>query len=143
MQHGDGQGSQLTGVGLDPQPREELQHGSGVPDPVEEPGSLSEQGVQLLEVDAQAAEEDSGLTHVGLIGQGRSVNGQEDDVMPKLRQLGGKGIVSQATAAVHAGRACGDREDLHEFNWSDAGELPSSTRCASVFTEDEAIVAGA
>ena len=131
----------MAGIGLDPQSREEFQHGSGIPDPVEEPGSFPKEGVELLEIDAQSTEEHPVLTHVGFVGQGRSIDGQEGYIVPQLRQFRGQGIVSQAAAAIHAGCTCGDREDLHEFNRSDAGELPSSTRCASVFTEDEAIVA--
>ena len=128
LKHGQGQGSQLTGVGLDPQPREELQHGSGVPNPVEQPGSFPKQGVELLEIDAQAAEKHPPLTHIGFVGQGRGINGQEGDLVAQLGQLRGQGIVSQATAAVHAGCACGNRENLHGIKRLAAGESPAGTR---------------
>src|SRR5688500_9747285 len=67
----------------------------------------------LLQVDADAAEEDARFADVRLVGQRRRIERNEHDVVSTRFQLCGERVVAQATAAIHSRRACGDEKDLH------------------------------
>ena len=73
-----------------------------VPQPIQGPGRVTEQGNVLLEKHADAAEEHAFLAaDVGLVGQGRSVEGQQRDIVSPPDQLRRQRVVAKAAAAIH------------------------------------------
>ena len=75
---------------------------------------MAEDGGGLLEVDADASEEDGGRgAFAGLVGFGGRVDRDEGEVLAHAAEFGGERVVAEAGAAVHAGGAGGEGEDFH------------------------------
>src|SRR5262249_14217820 len=68
----------------------------------------------LLQIDIDAAEENSIDTDVVLVGAERRVGGDEDDVFAQVQQRGRERVVVQTTSAVHAGGSRCDVGDAHK-----------------------------
>ena len=62
----------------------------------------------LLQVHADAAEENLLLADVGLIREGGGVDGQQDDIVTLAFELGRERVIADTTAAVHLRGAGGD-----------------------------------
>jgi hypothetical protein len=85
----------------------------GVPQLVDKPRRVTEQGRVLLEENADPAEEDLLAADVLLVGLRRRVHGRQHDVVAAAQQLGGERVVPQAAAAIHGAGAAGERQDPH------------------------------
>ncbi len=114
-QRGDGQLAQKSRVHRGRATGEGPDDGGRVPDLVEDPGGAPQQGDVLLQVDADPAEQHLVAADVGLVGEGRGVDGQQGHVVPARHHLGGERVVAHARPAVHAARPGGDREDPHRI----------------------------
>ena len=112
IEHRHGQPAELTGVGLHA-PRDELEQPRRLPQPVEQPRRPAEERDVLLQVDADAAEEDPLPADVLLVGAGRRVEGQQGDVVPAPGQGRRERVVADAASAVHAAGAGRDAGDSH------------------------------
>ena len=67
----------------------------------------------LLQIDVDAAEEDTLLADVLLVGADRRVERDKQGVVPLGGERRHEGVVVHATAAEHAGGARGDVGDFH------------------------------
>ena len=112
LEHRHRQPAELPGVGLHAA-RDEPQQPRRLPEPVEQPRGPAEQGDVLLQVDADAAEEDALLADVLLVGPGRRVEGQEGDLVPAAGEGRRQCVVADAASAVHAARPGRDAGDSH------------------------------
>src|SRR5438093_1146247 len=113
LEHGNSQGAELFGLRLDGEARHPGQEARGIDEPGKEPGGMPEERRFLLQVDVDSAEEDTLLAHIHFIRADGGVGGNEERVMSLSGQGSHQGIVVQATAAIHAGGACGDVGDAH------------------------------
>ena len=112
-QHRDRHVAQQLGVDRDAAAGGRADHGGRVPDEVEDRGRLAEEREVLLQVDADAGEENVRVGDVVLVRARRRVDGQQHHVVPARQELRGERVVAQAGAAVHPGGAGGDGEDAH------------------------------
>src|ERR1044071_7183979 len=83
-----------------------------VPKLVCESGHGTEQRKLLLQINADATEENFVYAYVRLIGQRRRVERKQNYVVALRDQLRRESVVAQTTAAVHACGSRGDGEDL-------------------------------
>ena len=113
LERRDGEGPEVAGVHGHAAARRGPDHRGPVPQPVEDGGGPPEERHVLLEVDADPAEGDVAVAHVGLVGERGRVDGQEQHVVPAREKLAGEGVVAQAAPAVHASRPGGDLEEAH------------------------------
>ena len=102
---------QFAGIGPGSPAAGRVQQPGGVQDPVQKPGSRSEKGKTLLQIDVDTPEERGPEAHVGFVGDGRSVEGNQLDVVPAGQEVGGQGVVPKAGPAVSAP---GARRDVHD-----------------------------
>ena len=112
-QHGNRHLSEQARVHRNRPARCQLQRPLGIPQFVDDPRRFAEQPRMLLQIHADASEEDLVRSHVGLVGERRGVDRKQDDVVPLALQLGGQRVVADAASAVHLRGAGGEGQDLH------------------------------
>src|SRR5262249_52829680 len=86
---------------------------AAVQESIEKPGRLAEQANLLLEIDIDAAEEDTTLADVGFIGSNGRVRRNEEGVVALCDESGHQRVIVHAAAAEHAGSAGGDVRNPH------------------------------
>ncbi len=93
--------------------RDRLDDTRGIPQAIENRRSMPEQRHVLLEINADATEENAFPADAGLVIAHRRVHRNQGDVVTLRHQLRGQRIIAQTTAAIHIGSAGGDGENLH------------------------------
>ena len=113
LQNRYGQLAQLLRLRLHTALRDRAQQPRRLPQAVEQPGRAAKEAGVLLQVDADAAEEDPVLADAGLVGARGRVERHEEHIVPELSQGLREGVVADAASAVHAAGAGGNRNDAH------------------------------
>jgi hypothetical protein len=113
LQHRHRQIAEEPGVGGQRPARERADDGRRVQKAIDESRRTPEERKALLKIDADAAEEHAIAARIRFVRIGRRVERQECHLVAARQQLDGQCVVARAAAAIHAGRACRDRKDLH------------------------------
>jgi hypothetical protein len=110
-QHRNRHVAQELGIDRNAAAGREPDHGRRVPDEIEHRRRLAEERDVLLQVDADAGEEDARVGDVLFVGARGRVDRQQHHVVAAGHELGRERVVAQARAAVHAPGAGGDDEE--------------------------------
>src|SRR5688500_3648643 len=89
------------------------QHGGRIPNAIQPLRRVAKQRHVLLEVNADAAEEDFFLADIFLVSKGWGVNGEQGYIVATRDQFGGQRVIAQTTAAVHLPGATCEIKDFH------------------------------
>ncbi len=93
--------------------RERVDHPPRVPQPIEKARRAPEKRRVLLQVDADAAEQDALAADVRFVGIRRRVEREQRHLVAAAEQFDRERVVARAAAAVHPRGPGGDREDVH------------------------------
>ncbi len=89
LEYGDGELSEKGRVGRYGKARRGFDDEGRIPEAIEQSWCLAEDRHELLKIDAHPAEEDSALADVGLVGESRRVERQQNNVVAQSLELRG------------------------------------------------------